>query len=125
MNKAILCLGGNAPESEARITGSLEFLGELGHIYAASGIYVTKPEYGEITADYINDVVFLETPMNYEQLKNTVKDYESGIRAVCAAPGQVNLDVDIVVWNGDVVRPKDFAASYFRKGMAMLDKGLQ
>lgn len=125
MNKAILCLGGNAPESDARIAGALTFLGEFGQIHATSGIYVTKPEYDETSADYINDIVFLETSLNYELLKDTAKNYESGIRAACTEPGHVNLDIDIVMWNDDVVRPKDFAASYFRKGMELLDKGLQ
>lgn len=125
MNKAILCLGGNATESDARISDALTFLGKLGDVYAASGIYVTKPEYGETTADYINDVVFLETPMDYEELKVTAKNYESGIRAAYTEPQHVILDIDIVVWNGDVVRPKDFASSYFRKGMELLGKGLQ
>lgn len=125
MNKAIFCLGGNAPESDARISDALTFLGKLGDVYAASGIYVTEPEYGETTADYINDVVFLETPMDYEELKVTAKNYESGIRAAYTEPQHVILDIDIVVWNGDVVRPKDFASSYFCKGMELLGKGLQ
>ena len=59
--------------------------------------------------------------VDYERLQEQVKEYESGVRAMCHACGLVNLDIDVVYWNGAVVRQKDSVAAYFRTGMSKLE----
>lgn len=118
LNKAIICLGGNTPDAESRMTEALAFITTLGTPGRMSGLYRTAPEYAGESEPYLNEVLELETVLVYEALQESVKRYECGIRSLNRIPGLVNIDIDIVYWNGAVVRRKDAVAAYFTIGMA-------
>lgn len=117
LNTAIVCLGANTADSAERLAEAAIFLATLGTLGASSGKYPTAPEYAGESAPYLNEVITLSTALTYSDMQRRVKEYEGGVRARNKAVGLVNLDIDIVYWNGAVVRPKDAAAAYFRAGI--------
>lgn len=121
LNTAVICLGGNTSDAGVCIAAALEFIMGCGCVRRSSGLYRTEPEYAGETEPYLNEVIEFATSLDYERLQEQVKEYESGVRAMCHACGLVNLDIDVVYWNGAVVRQKDSVAAYFRTGMSKLE----
>lgn len=119
MNTAVICLGANTPDAVARLADALQVLEDFASVTADSGSYPTEPEYTAAGSSYQNRVLVLGTTLSYDDFYARSKQYESAVRAQLAPchAGLVNLDIDIVVWNGSVVRPLDYASRYFRIGM--------
>ena len=119
-NEAIICLGGNTADIHSRIEAAEGFMATLGEVMASSGRYRTAPEYAGESEPYLNEVMKLSTNLDIEELRKRTKDYERAVREQNTAAPLVNLDIDIVVWNGTVIRPKDAVAAYFKQGLAKL-----
>lgn len=121
LNTAVICLGGNTSDAGVCIAAALEFIMDCGCVRRSSGLYRTAPEYAGETEPYLNEVIEFATSLDYESLQRQVKEYERGVRARSHVAGLVNLDIDIVYWNGAVVRQKDSVAAYFRTGLSKLE----
>lgn len=117
-NRAVMCLGGNAPETEALIGETFQFLASKGSIGLWSGTYRTEAENGG-HGTYVNAVLQLDTDADFDVFRAECKEYERKKR-LHAAAGLVNIDIDIVIWNGDVLRPAEAASAYFRRGFAAI-----
>ncbi len=88
---------------------------------ASSRIYETPEIHGrDIT--YMNAVASLETSMELDELITLFKAYElsSGRDQLCRIEDKVPIDIDVVMWNDDVIRPKDFSSSFFALGFSDL-----
>jgi len=81
----------------------------------ASDIYETPEIHGR-GEPYMNAVLSGRTGMELETLERLTKEYETGAGRDAAArnAGRVPIDIDIVIWDGTVVRPKDYSQSFFR-----------
>lgn len=55
----------------------------------------------------------------FEKLNENLKSYElqHGRDSEARRKGRVPIDLDIVKWNHEILRPRDYAADYFRKGL--------
>lgn len=124
MNEAIICLGSNTPDAPARLMAAEAFVSALGYKIADSGTYPTEPEYAGPSEPYLNELIVLRTGLEYERLRNTTKEYENTIRTTLPNEwaGLVNLDIDIVIWNDNILRPSDASAAYFRQGLNILKR---
>lgn len=115
-----LCLGSNC--SPRFVEEAIEWLGHHIHGVRSSGLYRTMPlkGYGE---PYCNAVVAGSTEMTEMQCTRLFKQYEldSGRDSACRAAGKVPIDIDIVIWNGSVVRERDYTQDYFKIGYARLN----
>ncbi len=137
MNKAYICLGSNAPLGAAAIDAAVLFVAENGSIVADTGKYPTEPEYDPRSPRYLNRILVLETELNLVSLSAITKSYETQkrievataessqgcFRRYCEVDGPkiVAIDIDIVEWNGEILRPSDKVAAYYRKGISILD----
>ncbi len=117
-SEACLCLGGNAPQTRELLVRASQFIETIGTVVATSGIYPTASEYDSAETAYLNLVLRVDTSLSCSDLVNKTKEYESAIRNREAAT--VNLDIDVVCYGEEVLRKKDFAAAYFRKGLELL-----
>ncbi|MDE6338577.1 MAG: hypothetical protein K2K97_02170, partial [Muribaculaceae bacterium] len=56
------------------------------------------------------------------EFEGITKNYEkeNGRNAEARKRGDVPIDIDIVVWNGEVVREHDFVCNFFRIGLRTL-----
>lgn len=113
----ILVAGSNCEERYRHIQKALTFLDSIGKIERRSEIYETPDCLGTGT-EYLNVVLEFETVLAEESLKKIIKEFELSCGRISLPDkiGPVSLDIDIVISNGKVKRPKDFSASYFRKG---------
>ena len=42
--------------------------------------------------------------------------------AGASVSGKIPLDIDIVVWNGEIIRPQDWKQDYFQTGLKELEQ---
>lgn len=121
MNEVLLSIGSNVTPRRDRVAAALESIGSLLDDSMASDIYET-PEIHGIGRPYMNAVVSGKTDMGFERLRETTKrlELEAGRDANARERGDVHVDIDIVVWNGVVLRPNDFRQPFFRIGAGMI-----
>lgn len=127
--EAILVIGSNQQDASgdhraANIMSALGFLRSLCPIIEQSGIYETPDCLGK-GRKYMNAVVRLRVDGEESDFNAMLKHLEvrMGRTRECRALGIVPLDIDIVVWDGTVRRPADYAAAYFRRGLESLSAG--
>ena len=71
---------------------------------------------------YLNIVARLETTLDYDSLNKLFKELEvkMGRQKGSRNDDPVALDIDIVIFNDEVMRPRDLNSSYFKMGLEML-----
>lgn len=119
MNRALIGLASNADDRMAILERAA---GELSGRFPSarfSARYQTEPVGRHSERRYGNGVGVLETDLPFDDLKALFKRME---RAYGRLPdsketGFVPLDLDIVVWNGRVLKPDDLRQGYLRQGL--------
>lgn len=120
-NEVILSIGSNVTPRRCRVAEALDLMRGMLSDCMVSDIYET-PEIHGTGRPYMNAVIYGKTDMDHTDLKEETKRVEvcAGRDNEARARGDVPVDIDIVVWNGDVVRPNDFRQSFFRIGAGMI-----
>lgn len=109
---AYLGIGSNVEEASAFISKALRLLDENGYkLTGCSDTYV-------VSTPYLNLVAQVECATDYPELLRFTKDIEKrlGRKPEHKASGIVPIDIDIVVCDDDILRPKDFGSKYFSEG---------
>ena len=83
--------------------------------FVASSLYKT-PCIGGYGDDYANAVVAIETTLDHPTLDRMLKELEIASGRDKDDKKSVALDLDIVVADDKVLRPKDYEREYFQKG---------
>lgn len=112
-----LSLGSNCGDRRKNVTSAMEYVQGIITVTGCSSIYET-PEIHGLDRLYYNAVLRGATNMDYDDFNRLLKSFEiaAGRDEECRLKGDVPVDIDIVIWNGSVVRPKDFAQDFFRIG---------
>lgn len=118
-NIAYICLGANDFDAEIQLDKAYDYLVSKGVVVKSTPVYPTDPEYAGDTAPYHNRIVVMMLACGYDEFVASAKVYERAVRAM-ASPGRVAVDIDVVVWNGTVMRPKDTSSRYYLKGLELL-----
>lgn len=118
---ALLCLGSNTPDALRRLADARELLGGLGVTERETPVYESDPEYAGETVPYCNQLIWMSVEIGFDAFEKATKSYQSRIRAIASAAPLVAIDIDIVEWNGTVLRPKDAQSAYFRKGLSLVN----
>ncbi|MCM1067206.1 MAG: 2-amino-4-hydroxy-6-hydroxymethyldihydropteridine diphosphokinase [Muribaculaceae bacterium] len=124
-SRAIICMGANGADAEVQIARALDVVQNLGEIAVATPPYRSEAEFARDAAPYLNQIVILDSVLALDSVQSLTKDYQTRCRAEADIAPLVAIDIDIVAWNGTVLRPADMASRYFRKGWAMLHHGAQ
>lgn len=121
MARYILGLGSNDGDREAHLRHALNFLAEI----CDSAYYSTDYESPALSGGrvchkphYMNSVAVVEFSGSPETLNAMLKACEvmEGRTSAARDEGRVPLDIDIVVADGEILRPKDFRQYFFRRG---------
>ena len=122
MHRVYIGMGSNTPDATKQMSDAIDWLMTQLDEVASSDVYSTPPLSG-IGADYLNAVATGLTSMSCDQLNLLLKDYEgqAGRTPQSKLSGQVPIDLDIVVWDGTVVREKDFSYDFFQRGYQQLN----
>ena len=121
MNKFVLSLGSNSGDRQHQMDLAFSHLKSVFNDVESSAIYETDALNGK-DAPYLNSVIVGYTNMSYDETVDYMKQWEKncGRTSESKLKGIIPIDIDVVVWNETIVRPKDFEMSYFTRGYQQL-----
>lgn len=118
-NTAIICLGANAYNKQQALEAATQFVSTLGIITADSNNFISEPEPAtQQSVPYLNRIIKISTALSQQSLVTLSKKYESEIRAKHIHP-TIAVDIDIVNFNGTILRQKDTSSTYYQKGLIL------
>lgn len=119
MNQLLISLGSNMPCGEENMEAAIEEIRAKATFAQFSSMYDTDPVGLHRHARYKNCVGQLHSPKSFEEWKALFKNLEqaAGRNDELRAQGNVPLDIDIVIWNEEVMRPRDLSAEYLQQGL--------
>lgn len=122
-NAVVLSIGSNSADRETQMTNCIAWLRGIATLTKLSSVYNSPASNGK-DPDYLNAVAEIATALTHPELTKLLKDYERqcGRTPQSKALGSIPIDIDIVMWNGEVLRQKDFAQYYFAKGWNEINK---
>lgn len=121
--KYIISLGSNTDDKLRKMMDALSFIRRQTtiKISESSGFYNTTA-LGGGTQNYLNSVIVLDTDMEFHCLNLFFKNLEikMGRNDETRLKGEVPIDIDIVIADGVIIRPKDYDTKYFQTGFTKL-----
>lgn len=111
-------IGSNYGDRGANIKSALTRIGQIAKICSQSDIYET-PDCLGTGLKYLNVVVGIEVAgLTLEAFQREMKELERhcGRNEEARKRGEVCIDIDIVLADGQVIRESDYRAAYFQKG---------
>lgn len=120
----ILGIGSNI-NAETNISKMLEILGKEVEILKVSSWLKTKPIGIEDQPDFTNGAVKIQTSLNREGLNRLLKNIEDRLGRDRSAPkfGPRSIDLDIVVWNGEIVDEDYYTRDFLQKSVQEVTSG--
>ena len=126
-HKTVLCLGSNCGDRKKTLENALTVIRSIAESVKASEMYET-PAVADASSTafakhpYVNMVVEAETSLTLHDLGIKLKEteIEAGRDDECRKLGLVPLDMDIIVFDSKILRPRDYAQSFFRIGLKQL-----
>lgn len=121
MNQVVIELGSNI-EPERHIEAARRLLAQHFVVLAESQFVCTAPIGVEDQPDFINGALLIETDQEMVKLKQQLKAMESELGRVRSADKYAPrvIDLDIVVWNGEVVDPDFYQRQYLKDSVLEL-----
>ncbi len=121
MSEYVFSVGADSGDRKAAVEAALGWLSSFLNDFACSDIYETPPV-GHIGSNYMNAVAIGKCDLEPEDVEKLCKDYElrNGRDEEARREGHVPIDIDIVMEDGEVVRPKDYNCKFFKTGYRKL-----
>ncbi|MDE5871171.1 MAG: 2-amino-4-hydroxy-6-hydroxymethyldihydropteridine diphosphokinase [Muribaculaceae bacterium] len=115
--EAIVCIGANCGDRKRNVCDGLRWLSGILSGFRHSSVYFTQDCHGSQKV-YMNAVGVGYTCMHTLELERNCKEYElaCGRDSEARAVGDVPVDIDLVVFGGEVLREKDYRSEFFLKG---------
>lgn len=110
-------VGSNTPDREERVTRAIEHVTGFLSKATVSSIY-ESPAFNGKDDPYLNAVIHGFSPVNSSALVKFLKDWEAkeGRGQDDVDKGSVSIDLDLVIYDSRILRPKDFERHYFNIG---------
>jgi 2-amino-4-hydroxy-6-hydroxymethyldihydropteridine diphosphokinase len=118
INTVIIGIGSNI-NTEKNISRMLKVLGEKVKILKVSSLLKTKPIGIENQPDFTNGAVKIQTGLSREELNRHLKKMEDQLGRDRSSPkfGPRTIDLDIVVWNGEIVDEDYYTRDFLQKSV--------
>ena len=112
-NRAVIALGSNI-RPEIHIPSAILRLQRMTQIVAKSEFVSTKPVGTADQPEFINGVLLVETDLDRSELVKWLRDVEDELGRIREDDpfGPRTIDLDVAVWNGEVVH-RDFTEREF------------
>lgn len=119
MNTAIIGIGSNI-DAEKNIGKMLEILNSHVQVVKISTFLKTKPIGITSQPDFINGAVKVSTELDRTNLEVLLKAVEDQMGRDRSAPkfGPRNIDLDLAVWNGEIVDNDYYTRDFLQKSVA-------
>lgn len=123
MNKALLSIGTNE-DRESNLSLCHQFLNNIFTDISYSDTSVTMPYGTTYKNDFLNQLAVIYTDRDKDEVIRLLKSIEKdmGRNEADKENGIVKIDIDLVIWNNNVLKPEDFTRSYIADLLASLDK---
>ena len=117
-NTAIISIGSNI-DAEKNIARMLKILGNEVEIQKVSSLVKTKPIGIEDQPDFTNGALKAKTGMKKDELNRLLKSIEDELGRDRSAPkfGPRTIDLDIVIWNGDIIDDDYHTRDFLQKSV--------
>lgn len=121
MNRVVISIGSNSEDCQTQMELAIQCLKSAFSNVTASAAYETPALNGK-DAPYLNAVAVGETEMTFEEATAFLKQWEKscGRTPESKLKGVIPIDLDIVVWNNEIMREKDYSYSFFTQGYNQL-----
>lgn len=125
MNRVVISLGSNVEDRMSRVAAAMTWIQSILRSTACSGIYETD-DFHPTGRKYCNAVMAGDTALSQSEIDTAVRLYElnAGRDESARLRGDVPIDIDLVIWNGTVLRPRDMEREYFLRGFRELGSGI-
>ena len=119
MNQAIIGIGSNIRPGE-NIPQALRLLGETVTVEKVSALVTTAPVGMTGQPDFVNGAVRITTTLTQEELERLLKKIEdlTGRDRTLPRFGPRTIDLDIVVWNGEITDPDYYTRDFLRSAVS-------
>ncbi len=119
MNYGVISIGSNVDGKEDILPKVLESL--CVNVIESTPPYM-DPDDNDNERPYLNIVAVIETVMDYGETLAHFKQVEkdAGRTPADKTAGRVPLDIDIVIFNNDIIKPGDYRRPYFTHGYRLL-----
>ena len=121
MNRCIIGVGSNIKPDE-NIHKMLQILSEEQIFHAHSEWIVTAPIGITDQEDFVNGAILIETGMGQRELNSYLKNVEDRMGRDRSLPkyGPRVIDLDLVVWNGEIIDPDYYERDFLKKSVDQL-----
>lgn len=120
MAKYIITLGSNTPDKNERVAAAILRLKEWVDVVSSTPVYSSPDAYHDGRPPYANAIVVADGPEKAEEMLDKIfKDYERS-QGRDRSSRMVQIDIDIVVRDTTILRPRDYSAPYFLLGLPLL-----
>ena len=120
MNTAIIGVGSNI-DAVRNVSAARRMLGEKLNVLGESEFVRTRP-IGPQQQDFLNGSLLVKTRLGRKQLKTLLKGVEialgRGVKKDRYGPRK--MDLDILVWNGEIVDPDVYEREFLRRSVIEL-----
>ncbi len=123
INTAIIGIGSNI-DAAKNIQGMLKLLAQKVNISTISSFRKTQPIGIKSQPEFTNGAVKIKTTMVQEELKTVLTDIENKLGRDRQAPkyGPRTIDLDIILWNGEVVDTDFYTREFVRESVKEIQK---
>ncbi len=118
MNRAVISFGSNI-DPEIHIRKARERIGLQHRVLAESTVVKTKPIGFTKQPNFLNGTVLIETDTDFSELDKGLRQIEDQLGRVRGPNryGPRTIDLDIVVWNGEVIDEDVRKRDFLKKGV--------
>ena len=121
ISKAIICLGSNVPTRISNIEAAIDALRPFCDIIDQTAPY-EFPDVSGLGEPYVNVVLSCSTNVPIRHFRDVLKrlELQFGRDASSKQTGIMPLDIDLVIWQDEVIDDYEYTRPYFRKGYEQL-----
>ncbi len=122
MNNALISLAANDEKKEMTIARILKLIEECSTIICQTPVYRSEAAGETQQPLYANALLQIETEECYDSLRARFKslEREAGRTPASKESGIIPLDIDIISWNGTVLKNRDMEYDYMKTGLRLL-----
>lgn len=119
--EAVFSIGSNFGDRNAYVYEGLKWLANFLKDFKSSPLYASPDCFGS-NREYINAVACGKTTSSVVDLEALCKTFETdcGRDAEMRRSGNVPVDIDLVIYDNEILRPNDYKREFFKMGYRMI-----
>ena len=121
MNQAVIGIGSNIKPRQ-NILAAKKVLAERFQVLKSSSFSRTKPVGVKKQPDFINGALLIQTHLDWQELRSVLKDVEDKMGSIREGNrfGPRTIDLDLLVYNRQVVHQDVYERDFIRKAVSKL-----